>query len=1003
MDRPSVEVSGKIFMTDDEGIGGNLQRYQQEDILTHDEELQQTLDVVSSLCQTCISATTSFSQHLQQLRQFAQDVSVTLDHKMADPELQAWASPAQYSTNDADSLPEHEYAAEREALMRAKEARAAAARAGRAVHVASEGLARAEAEAAEAEAVAVAARNAALEATHKLQAAREAKRRQEEDVRHQQEEQSRRKEEEEEARRNEQLNLRQADAAKSAPGDSENGELLVEAVANGMPGAVESRNLSEEAGACDLPELNEVQQQDRTETGNSTPETWPRYIYSLDAGDWDTGLGCVLRAAVHCMSREDLDVSGVHSATAAPPLADSEELISNIVHLAPAGPDVHIPCLPFLSVSLPHCAPRLHPGREPVVRMRPLGSRTWKDVPTTDIIFDDIRELKFVETRVEQLGTLAVVLRLKRESVELNRFGGKAMASADSRVTLTYPPKAVQSTANLTMAVQLLDQGVVSEVRHGSEAGGVDCTPLLSASPILHLQAADVGLLRPLVVTMPCPPNPASRPQRPSTGTQRKPDHATDGSSGDQRPSTARPFFTATSRKDADTVVEDEVHVLWREEHGAWCKLTDSDPQQSKKKDIVSLEFNGHFGRLLVLRTRIGTSQGRVERVAAILEHSVLAQHHVQLVLRQHSRDPGDVLLTCTSPLHLERTMRSLADAGYTKGPAPSQAVILREGQSVDIGFRGNMQPVTDFSPRCLYHANIPFRFHLSLAEADRFAQKSFDSYRGFVQVFTVPSAPLRRLASSSVLVEDQDSVRPPSIPTSPAHHGKLLLAELLVVLPKPEPDRPRPLKTAPVILKSDGPVTDELLRHVAQQLAPEEGRRLASLLGVRRTRLQAILRQTVRAAAWQPVYEILLTWSKRLPQSFNRVEVLCGALTAVGRNDVAEEVMDRDFEFRQQRDLSSRESLLNKAFVRIARHEKAVSQWRRLALFLGLTHDQLEAIAERTCSSRERCLWSLQQWKDSQDNTGDAATLKLLSHKLLNVERSMPVVNMVQDDADRG
>ena len=80
---------------------------------------------------------------------------------------------------------------------------------------------------------------------------------------------------------------------------------------------------------------------------------------------------------------------------------------------------------------------------------------------------------------------------------------------------------------------------------------------------------------------------------------------------------------------------------------------------------------------------------------------------------------------------------------------------------------------------------------------------------------------------------------------------------------------------------------------------------------------------------------------------------------------------------------LAVAEVLLNKAFVRIARHEKAVGQWRRLALFLGLSEEQVEDITNRTCKLRERCIQSLQHWKDNQDESGEMATVTLLSHKL--------------------
>ena len=54
--------------------------------------------------------------------------------------------------------------------------------------------------------------------------------------------------------------------------------------------------------------------------------------YSLEPGDWDTGLGCVIRTAgTQGLGRDDLEVTRVHPAAASLPLSDSEELVSNIV------------------------------------------------------------------------------------------------------------------------------------------------------------------------------------------------------------------------------------------------------------------------------------------------------------------------------------------------------------------------------------------------------------------------------------------------------------------------------------------------------------------------------------------------------------------------------------------------------------------------------------------------------------------------------------------------
>lgn len=43
-----------------------------------------------------------------------------------------------------------------------------------------------------------------------------------------------------------------------------------------------------------------------------------------------------------------------------------------------------------MSISIPHCGPRGHPSREPIIKMiDPSGK--WEEVTTKDITFEDIR------------------------------------------------------------------------------------------------------------------------------------------------------------------------------------------------------------------------------------------------------------------------------------------------------------------------------------------------------------------------------------------------------------------------------------------------------------------------------------------------------------------------------------------------------------------------------------------------------------------------------------
>ena len=67
------------------------------------------------------------------------------------------------------------------------------------------------------------------------------------------------------------------------------------------------------------------------------------------------------------------------------------------------------------------------------------------------------------------------------------------------------------------------------------------------------------------------------------------------------------------------------------------------------------------------------------------------------------------------------------------------------------------------------------------------------------------------------------------------------------------------------------GLIDDRLLRHLASEMG-EEWRKLARCLNVRRVRLQAILRNNVNNEQENAIYDMLLTWAKKVPHSCNKV-----------------------------------------------------------------------------------------------------------------------------------
>jgi hypothetical protein len=120
----------------------------------------------------------------------------------------------------------------------------------------------------------------------------------------------------------------------------------------------------------------------------------------------------------------------------------------------------------------------------------------------------------------------------------------------------------------------------------------------------------------------------------------------------------------------------------------------------------------------------------------------------------------------------------------------------------------------------------------------------------------------------------------------------------------------------------SVGLVGNEMLRHLASEIG-DEWKRLAQCLNIRRMRIQAIVRNNVNSDSEQVIYDMLLTWAKKVPRSVNKVggplhahvkiitlppiallqvEILCHALLQCGRSDLAEELKNRDLDFRQER-----------------------------------------------------------------------------------------------------
>ena len=60
----------------------------------------------------------------------------------------------------------------------------------------------------------------------------------------------------------------------------------------------------------------------------------------------------------------------------------------------------------------------------------------------------------------------------------------------------------------------------------------------------------------------------------------------------------------------------------------------------------------------------------------------------------------------------------------------------MTEGQKVEVRFRGNLQPDEDIQLEQPFNSNMKCQINMYIAEVDKYAQKSFSSYRGFAQFY---------------------------------------------------------------------------------------------------------------------------------------------------------------------------------------------------------------------------------------------------------------------------
>ncbi|VDI64978.1 Hypothetical predicted protein [Mytilus galloprovincialis] len=840
---------------------------------------------------------------LKDLRSSGDEVNNLIAKRFREEDLTTWMESQEKFEEEKHKIREERIAVERSALAKASEARASIAKATIAVAESTQLANETEIEAAEAESLAKKAWESAEVALKAAEEARKAaieKRKADDEARKRAQERAEKKAEEERKIR-----------------EVEDKGLMEEAKKKGTTFQDERKRADEEKARKEAERIN--------------PNNWPRYIYSVDPGDYDPGVGVIIRSIKGSLNREDVEVTRLDQDTGVLELTETEELVSNIIEIKPTDNEKKFSFEQAMSIAIPQCAPRGIPGKEAVIKCLQSNGK-WAELPSTELVLNDIKELRFVETRTRKFGTYVVM------------------------------------NTNINIEVQPVELSAVTELKQRSPG---ECNNLLAASPILKFSIPNRKFAKPLLMTLPLPPN-TTRPKRPQTAMAT---NRSDSDSGqDARPLTARPSTAFQSSRNEDESEED-IHLLVRSNREeTWTKLQDVPLFQARNKDIVSFEIKEPSDRYLILRTKEGMTVTQVERIAFMLEISIMYRT-IQIFLRQKNDDPNEVIVSCEQSNRAERAIRKFGELGYEEGPNPSKDIIVKEGQILDISFRGNIQCTKETDKlRLVFNTHFRSRLDFSVEEIEKFAQKSFHTYRGFAQV------------SSDVVHKKLHIMehQTPGAPKKPPHievtKERQLLTELLINIPKPDPEPPQPLNTAPVKIHVEAPNTKDVLEFVANELG-DEWKMLAQVLNLKSVRIQAILRQNTANPDPKKIrYDMLVSWAKRIPRSANKLDILATALTSCGRSDIASELRDKDLEYKRNMAKANKNTLLKRAFVKVAQNPDAVKNWMIIARRLGVAEDQLRTIDQSKPSVQEKCFNSLQIW---QSVVGEQASVHQLTDRL--------------------
>ncbi|VDL93354.1 unnamed protein product [Schistocephalus solidus] len=604
---------------------------------------------------------------------------------------------------------------------------------------------------------------------------------------------------------------------------------------------------------------------------------------------------CYVRAPPDCLlNDDDLIVSYANSLAAWPNLPGNSEVIGKFVCIRPRHPKVicilvRNPNEPWY-VGIPHNYGK-NPTREVVIfwmeasEMGPPAAQTdekaedkaqateggekqpegdgagaiaaepdaekdaapkpipWNDLVTQDVTGEDSRYLEVRLSKLPEI-VLAPAARIRRDSAELGRGGGKLSSLVDNRVVMTVPQGALKINILYSVQVQVINQHHAQLLRDQNlnvMAQFIACSPLVIIYDEGKTRKNEPIVLDPF-----------------------------------QRSLLLPKLLAGASSSHAEVTL-----VTAGLEDSNWVPWTTPEIVEQKNSDICIFNFSRLeprkcvFMKILCIKSRTVMDPESLLQTATILERS-LSQRMVYFILRQVSNSPSKICLAICLAQNLDKTLGQLATAGYTEGDKPTGPLFIYERQVFEVAFKGNIRPkkggprdsrhlsMDDGPMRIAFNSALQNTYMVDVEECDSSAQVACEKFRGFLEVtfqHLVKKPAKKRKGARTVgnkkFVMELETV---------------LLCQLLIKLPKQPSDQAGACVLQPFTLVSKDAVTDEYLEGLARKLLGDTWRRLGLALNMTKTQIQAVGGRA-ESAGENKAITMLHSWVKNLPLEADRAK----------------------------------------------------------------------------------------------------------------------------------